>query len=330
MTTVTAQRPLTRAAPPPWRMAHTFPPCVGLLLLAAAALKVYQFMGDAPQAPGWLPAWALGIVIPFETWLGICLLLGRAQRASWIAATAFFSLGALASTYAAWSGFVSCGCYGGVRVPPALSGMVNCAMATAFVWLYPRRAGFRPWRGWALLRAVGTGMHVCIAGLLLLIASHAVPGGAGPASQRTGLADGLEGWVGKPFPDIELTGIAGAISRGTWLALLYDPRCQSCRDALRACAAMVRSSDDDEAPKLAVLSLARGARDAAIDAQGSVLVGTLPDHLERTLPFPSGVLVVDGRVLAVWPGSIPSNWDSVIHAVTVSPTADRVGKEMIR
>jgi hypothetical protein len=87
--------------------------CVGILLLAAAALKLQGFRVDAVPSLGILsnPEIKVGL-IEFEIFLGLWLLSGKARIGSWLTTIVAFGIFAVASAYQGWIGQASCGCFG--------------------------------------------------------------------------------------------------------------------------------------------------------------------------------------------------------------------------
>ncbi len=98
------------------RGVHTL---LGLLLLAAAGLKLYG-MNVAPFAQyGWLTAPGVQtLAVLWEVTLGLWLLSGAYRAGAWLAALGTFAAFAAVSGYLGWIGQANCGCFGVVRASP--------------------------------------------------------------------------------------------------------------------------------------------------------------------------------------------------------------------
>lgn len=120
------------------------PVFVGLLLLAAATLKLHQLVTEpylsavrgGVDAP--LVALAIGAV---ELFLGTLLVTGfRGPRVRW-ATVALFLCFLVVSLTKAFGGAASCGCLGRIPVSPWWSAALDLGVLSALVW--PRDAAWR-------------------------------------------------------------------------------------------------------------------------------------------------------------------------------------------
>lgn len=103
--------------------------CLGLLLLLAAALKVYGFGAEPVARMGIFAALAFQfLIVIFEMGLGVWLLSGKQQPAAWaVVLSAFVSFAAI-TFYQGWIGQASCGCLGSkVSVNPWIMFSVDLA-----------------------------------------------------------------------------------------------------------------------------------------------------------------------------------------------------------
>ena len=90
-----------------------------MLLVTAAALKLYGFHVSAVPRAGWLSTpWAQMALIQWESILGLWLISGVYPVGSWLAALATFTIFAVVSGYLAWIGVASCGCFGSIKASP--------------------------------------------------------------------------------------------------------------------------------------------------------------------------------------------------------------------
>jgi hypothetical protein len=118
---------------------------VGLFLLGTAGLKLYALALDPFGQDSLLGSPRLLIAtIEVEIILSVWLLSGWAQRASWLAALAFFGVAACTGLYMALDGQSSCGCFGPVAVSPWLAFGLDASVIAALLIMRPARAEDHP------------------------------------------------------------------------------------------------------------------------------------------------------------------------------------------
>ena len=92
---------------------------LGLLLLAAAGLKLYGLSVSTMPQSGWFgQSWVQLLAAEWELVLGLWLLCGAMPKASWFAAVATFLVFAAVSGSLGLDGAESCGCLGAVQTNP--------------------------------------------------------------------------------------------------------------------------------------------------------------------------------------------------------------------
>jgi hypothetical protein len=92
---------------------------LGVLLVAAAGLKLYGLGVSAVPRVGWFSQpWVQLLTAEWELVLGLWLISGAAPRLSWLAALVTFAAFAAVSGYLGWVGVASCGCFGAVEASP--------------------------------------------------------------------------------------------------------------------------------------------------------------------------------------------------------------------
>jgi thiol-disulfide isomerase/thioredoxin len=94
----------------------------GMVLLAAAFLKVHQLLSVPIQSKTFFESWLFYVLVaPLEIGLGIWLCCNLFRKAGWLLGTLAY-LGFFALTlYRAITGAASCGCFGTVQINPWLS-----------------------------------------------------------------------------------------------------------------------------------------------------------------------------------------------------------------
>ena len=92
---------------------------LGLVILTAAFLKAHQLSVTPIFGEGLLHArWFNILVVEFELFFGIWLLVGRMPKVTWLASIGCFTAFAGVSLYKAVTGEASCGCWGVIDVNP--------------------------------------------------------------------------------------------------------------------------------------------------------------------------------------------------------------------
>ena len=108
---------------------------IAAILLTAAVMKTYQLATELSLGEGLLHArWFNILVVEFELFFGIWLIVGMLPKLSWLATIGCFSVFALVSLYKALSGEASCGCFGVMAVNPWITtvfdvGVIGCLLA---------------------------------------------------------------------------------------------------------------------------------------------------------------------------------------------------------
>ena len=143
--------------------------CLGLLLLAAAGLKLYGFGVDpvAPLGVFSAPAFRF-LVILFEVALGAWLLSARQQVGAWLVVLTTFGVFAVVSCYQGWLGQASCGCLGSkVSVNPWIMFAIDLAAVLALVIARPDLQPLKEHRARIARTALGVvGTYLILVGAL--------------------------------------------------------------------------------------------------------------------------------------------------------------------
>ena len=187
----------------------------------------------------------------------------------------------------------------GRRWRRVLSWLLMSALAALMWWRPPAPA--RPWghAGRRALACAVVGVLVAIPGAWLM-AGRASHRGQGAARSRIGAV--LPAWVGSAFPLVEHTDIAGRLSAGRWIVLLYHHRCPRCRRALPRYEQLAgANAADPEAAGVALIQLPPFEPEPTGSAAGSgqAVRGRLADDRAWTFPTPLEVRIDNGVVTAV-------------------------------
>jgi hypothetical protein len=204
---------------------------LAVVLLVATWLKGWS--PSEARVPG---VWNLagssflaGLQLAVAAWL----LSGLAETWSRRAAVLLMAVFALVAGWRFLEGKGDCGCFGAVRVPPALTFAFDLGSLVALLWLGRVRIPIQDADG--RLRSpsgarAGFVIGICFASWLLVTARLAV------ARHKADSIVVLEpsSWNGKPFPVLAYIGeqAGGDLSAGKRTVILFDRRCEACRTYL--------------------------------------------------------------------------------------------------
>jgi hypothetical protein len=111
---------------------------LGLLLLAAAGLKIYGWSVSTVPPVGWFSTPSVqAVAVGWEIFLSIWLLSGFALIGSWSAAIITFVSLAGVSGYLGWIGQATCDCFGVIQASPWLAFAVDLAALMMLISVGP-------------------------------------------------------------------------------------------------------------------------------------------------------------------------------------------------
>jgi len=150
----------------------------GVLLLAAAGLKLYGWNVSPFAQYGWLLSPTVQTVaVGWELFLGVWLLSGNARRLAWLLTILTFTAFAVVSGYLGVIGQANCGCFGVIKASPWVAFGVDVGVLALLIVARPRAE-----KGETVgLRWVG---GVAVVLVLLLTTSFLVFGSAEAAVAR--------------------------------------------------------------------------------------------------------------------------------------------------
>jgi hypothetical protein len=143
---------------------------IGVVLLAAAGLKLYGFAVSPIPKVGWYSAPDVQTVaVTWEILLGVWLMSGWLPVGSWGAATSTFTVFAAVSGLLGWQGVAHCNCFGHLPASPWYAFAVDLAVLAVLAAARPRLEALKP----AVLRngALEFGRAVVVVALLLGLAA---------------------------------------------------------------------------------------------------------------------------------------------------------------
>lgn len=224
---------------------------VGILLILAAAPRIYQYAGASspPASPLQTPDFQLAL-IGFEVSLGLWLVSGALPAAARRVAVGCFSVFACYTFYEAIAGKSDCGCFGQVHVKPWYTFILDVSLVLMLAFVGRRGtgdAGHSRWaqKKWPVAAAAAIGLAVGVATAALH--PKAVSAANGLATADSGKLVILEPqrWLGHRLPVLAHIVSAGAATPGTagvpelplgqrlstdnWTIMFYHASCGECR-----------------------------------------------------------------------------------------------------
>lgn len=287
--------------------------CLGCILLLAAILKLHQ-PGTALASLGLsfsesASYWLLLCVIEFEVLLGVWLIFGIAQRASWRCAIAIFLVMACITFVKAVRGEESCGCFGAVPVSPwYMFGLDVAATIALCKWRplweanadgeTPRRVVARP--RIALLTVVaGLTIYVCAVGAKFAPGRISADGRM-PVNRIVLLEP--DQWNGQRLPVVEFIDGGKQFESGQWFIVFYHDGCPNCADVISDCESLVRQANGHvDSPRFAMVEVPPYGSGKVFGKIPHPLffITRLDESHDWFVQTPAVVSVVDGIVTAV-------------------------------
>jgi hypothetical protein len=261
------------------------------LLLIAATLKAIALVTNNAA----ISIWALGPII-IESILGFWLLSGLwsiwARHSSIVLITIF----AMVSGWKWLTGHDNCGCFGNLRVHPAVTLAMDLVVGSVLVSFRPIEAKM-PSRQWFRLIVSGV---AAVAVFLSLLAVKAFQQKSGWQGDQVVFSN-PQGWVGTRFPLLEHLVIPGldaqALGRGDCTIVFYDHNCGRCRDTIAARSAEWREKARTQNNGAIVVNLAGSE---SYDPQLAELIhGQVKSNVICSFPLPVEIQLRNGLVARV-------------------------------
>lgn len=310
--------------------------CLGCLLLLAANLKLHQpataltslGLSFSESASYWL----LLCVIEFEVLLGVWLIFGIAQRASWRCAIAIFLVMACITFVKAVRGEESCGCFGAVPVSPWYMFGLDVAATIALCKWRPVTAstprGIGASRVAARLRraaflAVVTAATVYVGAVGAKFAAGRISDDGEMPSGGIVLLE-PERWRGQRLPIVDFIEDGQQFLSGSWLTVFYHDGCPKCQEVIWDCESLARqSSGRDDVPRIAMIEVPPyGSGNVfATSPNPAFLLTRLDESRDWFIQTPAVLYVVDGTVTA-----FGREIETTVRAAGVATTGPRKSK----
>jgi hypothetical protein len=258
---------------------------LGLVLIGAVGLKVSSLGGEVGLNNRKL-AEAL-LIVGAELGVAVWLLSGIAEVWSRRAAMLLLMVFMVVAAQRLLAGNNDCGCFGAVRVPPALTLAFDSTSLAALFWLGRAKTGVRndgrSGTGRSLRIALAVGVFL---GAITLLAVRFT--GKRARGEDVVILD-PSSWRGKPFPMLEYTDARGSayLSTGRHTVILYNWRCVACRDYLERTS---RSVSGSATADISIMDLSAGERGESPDVSSQRF---------RDVPLRRGVLYSVAVPLAV-------------------------------
>jgi hypothetical protein len=265
-----------------------------ILLLVAATLKGAALVTEMTVSDRWFHARPFQIaLIELELVFSIWLMFTSRQLLAWRLCVLFFTVFCGVAAWQLAAGAASCGCFGHVAVPPAVTVMLDVAVLTALFLtrpMAPSRSSPVPWQREArtvLLATVAIGIPVGIflarpVGTSLGAGMRVVPGEIVLLEPET--------WLGQACPLLPYIETKEQLATGDWRVVLVHEGCARCEEAIPR----YREMDSVDSQQLFLLE---------VPPSGETLAGIVHGHLDATIDWfvttPTELVLKQGVVESV-------------------------------
>jgi hypothetical protein len=281
---------------------------LALVLLVAAGLKAYQLFSHSSSV---IPALIhrkviLAAIIQAEILLSLWLLIGGAARIRFTVAIFSFSLFAAVAGYETLHALPSCGCFGDVKVPPALTAVLD-VLAVVALWFTRSRhceaetppPSHRMIFSGAIVVAITAG--ALWTGYFLKVSPMEAAGGSSAATQGDLVVLEPQAWLNQHLPLFEEINGGSELRNGRWILVFYHYDCDSCLEAIPLYQSIATSMNETHShkPKVAFIAmppLAPTGQDPVSPSSNYSHLILRPDH-DWFATTPVVAVIEDGRVL---------------------------------
>jgi hypothetical protein len=270
---------------------------LAVLLFLAASLKAFSlFASSGSPISGLIQQRILLIcLIEAELLLAIWLLVGGASRLRFLCAIACFCLFAAAAAYEFFHAMPSCGCFGNVKVSPAVAAVLDVA---AVIALWTTRASRATWKSdRPPPRRLLAGYSAASVLTAALWTAYLLE----PAHAATALVVlDPDTWPNRPFPLLDEIDGSAPLRDGRWLVILYHFDCSDCRAAIPAYEALA------DRVHIAFVAMPPLGPSPVADSPAYLSLTLRPDH-EWFATTPLVAALQDGSVVSAEGG------DNAVH-----------------
>ena len=280
------------------------------VLLFAAGMKLYQLatepvVGTGFFAKGFLAnRWVNLLEADFEIAMALWLISGWARRLAWAVSLLLFATFSVITASEFFAGEASCGCFGGLTVPPLVTFFLDVTMLGLMIFLRPRTAAWWPftqWRRFIIAWAVAIPIMVVTA----IPAIKYTPAKIAPGGKIEGNSGPVEldpeEWAGQRLPIADFVDTWGELGKGTWMVVLVRHGCKGCAALMPMMIARAKAAPPGKALKLAIIQIpenhAYGDASAEWPADGvPLLIGKLDAKREWRCWTPTVMRLDNGVV----------------------------------
>ncbi len=277
---------------------------VVILLAVAASLKLWAFATTPSFEAHWTDSWFVIVGgSGFEILLASWLASGWGRRTANFVATGFFLFITCIVANKWWSGDLSCGCFGTLKVFPWITTILDVGILTGLLWqLFSRRIRSSPVSKIRIATVFVLGISTALVSPVIAYHFHPVAFSTGGITESGGfIVLEPEKWVGEQFPLIPYITIQHPIEHGACRVVLFHSDCSDCQRLLPQIEHFARM----KALRTVLVELPPVAPlDRSIVPSGTVCeMGTLDSSKEWFATAPVIIDLVDGRVVRQQSGS---------------------------
>jgi hypothetical protein len=291
---------------------------LGLVLLFGAGLKAKQLLGESVPI-GFGENLNLTLIIGAEIAIGVWLLSGQKQRASWwVVLLLFVAFGGYSSILVV-RGASSCGCFGETKVEPKIIFLVDLGAVVLLLLNRPalrqesndRQNDIHQVAVFHKPNVFQLVMTFCVSGFVIAVITRAVVSGQVGSELNFGgdieIAEPMD-WIGLQFRLLEYIDIGKQLSKGQWTVLLYHHDCPKCQNVIKIYRQALRNGISVRREiNIALVEVPPFEEsDESVENADAWLHGRFIAKKDWFIPTPVSVKISDGVVTEVSQDEMPS------------------------
>jgi hypothetical protein len=289
----------------------------GLVLIAAAALKIHQLLTEPIISKGFWESWEFFLIqIPLELGLGIWLVCGLFRKAAWVVAVLSFGLFIVVTLQKGIIGAESCGCFGRVKVNPWITlSVIDIPFFLGLVIFRPKGLKLLP-PPWPLAKhffGVAIPTFIVIGVIIPVLIFNKPP----DKTDKYEVVKPKE-WIRKEplgknrvseeWSMLKHIDIADSLRSNIAIVVLYNTGCDTCHDAIPLYDKMGRDmASNRDSIRFAFIEIPPYAseQDNLVSVDTPCLRGRLDSSKNWYIQTPLVVVIRDGLVVKSWEGETP-------------------------
>ncbi len=285
---------------------------IGLVLIAAAILKVHQILTTIIPNFAQIQTQYNGFEflmrmldcrefvifhVPLEIGLGIWLICSLFRKAAWLAGIIVFAFFCFVTGYKVVHGYADCGCFGVVKINPLITLIavdIPAVLLLAIFWPRGSKLLPPPWPSAKHFFAVAIPTFALLIGITAyLLASPPVE------------PEPIEK-TGQLWDKLQHIDVAEKLASGMWVVLLYHNDCPNCKEAIPEYEKIAPAYKDSISFAFIEVPPYGDPSESIVSDNTTALVGKLDQSKNWMIQTPRIILLVDGQVIKTWEIKAPT------------------------